>query len=209
MREENKLQGNGAWFNARTGKLTASRIKSAMKYLKDGKDAADRRNLKIEIICERLTGDIVDKFVSQAMQWGIEKEPEAKEVYEQKTGRVIKDMGFVDHPKIEFCGASPDGLVDDGLVEIKCPATTTFLYWIFAGVVPEEHKPQMALQCACTGRPWVDFVAYDPRMPEAQRLFVRRYTPTAEEIAEVEAEAVKFLQEVEEMFEQLTKVEML
>jgi hypothetical protein len=209
MREENKLQGNGAWFNARTGKLTASRMKNAMKYLKGGADSADRKDLKIEILCERLTGDIVDKFVNQAMQWGIDKEPEAKEQYELKTGRLIKDVGFVDHPKIEFCGASPDGLVDEGLIEIKCPTTATHLNWILAGVVPEEHKPQMCLQALCTGRPWVDFVSYDPRMPEANRLFVRRYTPTAEELAEVEAEAIKFLGEVEEMFEQLTKVEML
>ena len=209
MREENKLQGNGAWFNARTGKLTASRMKNAMKYLKGGADSADRRNLKIEILCERLTGDIVDKFVNQAMQWGIDKEPEAKEAYEQKTGRLVKDAPFVDHAKIEYCGASPDGYVDEGLIEIKCPTSSTMVSWILAGVVPEEHKPQLALQCACTNRPWVDFVAYDPRMPEANRLFVRRYTPTAEELAEVEAEAVKFLGEVEEMFEQLTKVEML
>ena len=197
MREENKLQGNGAWFNARTGKLTASRMKNAMKYLKGGADSADRRNLKIEILCERLTGDIVDKFVNQAMQWGIDKEPEAKEQYELKTGRLIKDVGFVDHPKIEFCGASPDGLVDEGLIEIKCPTTATHLNWILAGVVPDDHKPQMCLQALCTGRPWVDFVSYDPRMPEANRLFVRRNTPSTEELAEVEAEAVKFLQEVE------------
>ena len=209
MREENKLQGNGAWFNARTGKLTASRMKNAMKYLKGGADSADRRDLKIEILCERLTGDIVDKFVNQAMQWGIDKEPEAKEQYELKTGRLIKDVGFVDHPKIEFCGASPDGLVDEGLIEIKCPTTATHLNWILAGVVPDDHKPQMCLQALCTGRPWVDFVSYDPRMPEANRLFVRRYTPSTEELAGVEAEAVKFLQEVEEMFEQLTQVEML
>ena len=209
MREENKLQGNGAWFNARTGKLTASRMKNAMKYLKGGADSADRKNLKIEILCERLTGDIVDKFVNQAMQWGIDKEPEAKEQYELKTGRLIKDVGFVDHPKIEFCGASPDGLVDEGLIEIKCPTTATHLNWILAGVVPDDHKPQMCLQALCTGRPWVDFVSYDPRMPEANRLFVRRYTPTAEELAEVEAEAVKFLGEVEEMFDQLTQVEMI
>ena len=209
MREENKLQGNGAWFNARTGKLTASRMRNAMKYLKGGADSADRKNLKIEILCERLTGDIVDKFVNAAMQWGIDKEPEAKEQYEQKTGRLIRDVGFVDHPKIEFCGASPDGLVDEGLIEIKCPTTATHLNWILAGVVPDDHKPQMCLQALCTGRPWVDFVSYDPRMPEANRLFVRRYTPTAEELAEVEAEAVKFLGEVEEMFEKLTKVEMI
>jgi hypothetical protein len=211
MREENPYQaGNfGAFMNARTGKLTASRMKNAMKYLKGGADSADRKNLKVEILCERLTNDIVDKFVNQAMQWGVEKEPEAKEQYELKTGRIIRDVGFVDHPRIEFCGASPDGLVDDGLIEIKCPTTATYLSWILAGVVPDDHKPQMILQCACTGRPWVDFVAYDPRMPEAQRLFVRRYTPTAEEIAEVEAEATKFLEEVEEMFDQLTQVEML
>ena len=209
MREENKLQGNGAWFNARTGKLTASRMKNAMKYLKGGADSADRKDLKVEILCERLTGDIVDKFVNTAMQWGIDKEPEAKEQYELKTGRLIKDVGFVDHPKIEFCGASPDGLVDEGLIEIKCPTTATHLNWILAGVVPDDHKPQMCLQALCTGRSWVDFVSYDPRMPEANRLFVRRYTPTAEELAKVEAEAVKFLSEVQEMFEQLTKVEML
>jgi hypothetical protein len=88
VREENKLQNNGAWFNARTGKITASRMKNAMKYLKRGADSADRKNLKIEILCERLTGDIVDKFVNQAMQWGIEEEPEAKEQYELKTGRL-------------------------------------------------------------------------------------------------------------------------
>jgi hypothetical protein len=89
VREENKLQGSGAWFNARTGKLTASRrMKNAMKYLKGGGDSAERKDLKIEILCERLTGNIVDKFVNQAMQWGIEKEPEAKEAYEQKTGRL-------------------------------------------------------------------------------------------------------------------------
>jgi hypothetical protein len=40
-------------------------------------------------------------------------------------------------------------------------------------------------------------------------LFVRRYTPTQKEIAEVEAEAVKFLQEIEAMFDELSKVEML
>jgi hypothetical protein len=37
-----------------------------MKYLKGGGDSAERKALKIEILCERLTGDIVDKFVNQA-----------------------------------------------------------------------------------------------------------------------------------------------
>jgi len=209
MREANDLQGTGAWFNARTGKLTASRMRSAIKRLKNGDDSAERKNLKIEILCERMTGDIMDKFVNQAMQWGIEKEPEAKAAYESKTGRIIRDVGFIDHPRIQFCGASPDGFVDDGLVEIKCPTTSTHVSWILDGGIPEEHIPQMVLQAAVTGRSWVDFVSYDPRMPEAQQLLVRRFYPTAGEIAEIETEADKFLAEVDALFDTITRREMI
>jgi putative phage-type endonuclease len=209
MREANDLQGTGAWFNARTGKLTASRMRSAIKRLKNGDDSAERKNLKIEILCERMTGDIMDKFVNQAMQWGIEKEPEAKAAYESKTGRIIRDVGFIDHPRIQFCGASPDGFVDDGLVEIKCPTTSTHVSWILDGGIPEEHIPQMVLQAAVTGRSWVDFVSYDPRMPEPQKLLVKRFYPTAGEIAEIETEAEKFLAEVDALFETITRREMI
>jgi putative phage-type endonuclease len=209
MRDANDLQGTGEWFNARTGKLTASRMRSAIKRLKNGDDSAERKNLKIEILCERMTGDIMDKFVSTAMQWGIEKEPEAKAAYESKTGRIIKDVGFIDHPRIQFCGASPDGFVDDGLVEIKCPTTATHVSWILDGGIPEEHKAQMTLQAAVTGRSWVDFVSYDPRMPEPQQLLVRRFYPTAGEMVEIEAEAEKFLAEVDVLFDTITRREMI
>jgi putative phage-type endonuclease len=208
-RNANQLQGTGEWFNARTGKLTASRMRSAMKRLKNGEDSAERKNLKIEILCERMTGDIVDKFVNTAMQWGIEKEPEAKAAYETKTGRLVQDVGFIDHPQIEFCGASPDGFVDDGLIEIKCPTTATHVSWILDGGIPEEHEAQMILQCAVTGRSWVDFVSYDPRMPEAKQLLIRRFYPTAEQIAKIEKEAEQFLQEVDGLFETITRREMI
>ena len=220
-REGNPHQaGNfGAFMNARCGKLTGSRMKHAMSYMKQNEkeikekkpkeDKQDRTNLKIEILCERMTGDIMDKFVNQAMQWGIEKEPEAKAAYESKTGRIIRDVGFIDHPRIEFCGASPDGFVDEGLIEIKCPNTSTHVSWILDGGIPEEHKAQMTLQAAVTGRSWVDFVSYDPRMPEAQQLLVRRFYPTSEEIAVIEKEAETFLAEVEGMFEVLTRREMI
>ena len=220
-REENPHQaGNfGAFMNARCGKLTGSRMSAAMAYLKQtAKEIADKKpkedrkertTLKIEIICERMTGNIVDKYINSAMQWGIEKEPEAKAAYEAKTGRIVQDVGFIDHPRIEFCGASPDGFVDDGLIEIKCPTTATHVSWILDGGIPEEHEAQMILQCAVTGRSWVDFVSYDPRMPESQQLLVRRFYPTPAEIAEIEEEAKKFLQEVDVLFDTITRREMI
>lgn len=200
------LQGSAEWHSARTGKLTASRMRSAMSFLKNGKESAEREKLKIEILCERMTDQVADHFVNPAMKWGIDTEPKAKEAYEELTGELVRNVGFFDHPNIEHCGASPDGMIGaDGLIEIKCPTSATHLAWRIAGAVPEEHKPQMILQLACTGRRWCEFVSFDPRMPEAQQLFIRRYTPTVEEVAEVEESARKFLAEIEAMFEKVTE----
>jgi putative phage-type endonuclease len=207
MREENAQQGTGAWFNARIGKLTASRMASAMSYLKGGGDSAARKDLKIEILAERLTDNIVPKYVNGAMQWGIDHEAMAKEAFEAKTGLKVTDVGFIDHPMIENFGASPDGFVSDGrAIEIKCPTTATHLKYLLGGVIPEEYKPQMSVQSGCTGKS-VWFASFDPRLPAKQQLFIRLYEPKAEEIKNVEAEAVKFLDEVEQMFEQLTTEE--
>jgi predicted phage-related endonuclease len=207
MRENNPLQQTGAFWNSRIGKLTASRMASAMSYLKGGGDSAARKDLKIEILAERLTDNIVPKFVNGAMQWGIDHEAMAKEAFEAKTGLKITDVGFIDHPMIEFFGASPDGFVNDGrAIEIKCPTTATHLKYLLGGVIPDEYKPQMSVQSACTGKA-VWFASFDPRMPKGKQLFIRLYEPTADEIKNVEAEAVKFLDEVEQMFEQLTTEE--
>jgi hypothetical protein len=205
--EPNKLQTGdqfGSWMRDRTGSLTGSRMAAAMAFLKTGKEASERRKLKVEILAERLTGDIVPKYVTPMMQWGIDQEPYARAGFEAKTGLLISDIGFVSHPTIEHCGASPDGLVSDGsLIEIKCPQTATHLEYLMAGKVPEEYKPQMTLQSACTGKP-VWFCSYDPRLPEKQSLFIRKFEPTPEEVLAVEEAARVFLAEVEAMFELIT-----
>lgn len=204
----------GQWMNDRCGCLTGSRMSAAMAYLKSSKDGerkdkAERKALKTEILAERLTGDIVTKYTTAAMNWGTEQELFAKSAYELETGRLITEVGFIRHKTIEFLGASPDGLVDEGLIEIKCPTTSNHLNTILEGVVPIQHYPQMTLQCLVTGREWCDFVSFDPRVDERFRLFVRRFYPTKEQLAEVEAEAVQFLAEVDAMFEVLSRMEMV
>ena len=205
----NPHQGTGAWFNSRCGHLTGSRMRSSRKKLKNGKDSSERRALLIEILAERMTGDIVSKYLTTAMQHGLEQEGNAKAAYEAATGRIVTDVGFCQHPTIDFLGASPDGLVADGLIEIKCPTTSTHLNWILDGGIPEEHLDQMILQCAVTQRGWCDFVSYDPRVPEKQQLFVRRFFPSDAQIEEVEKDARDFLAEVDGLFEIITRREMV
>lgn len=198
-------QRTGAWFSARTGKLTASRMADAMAFLKGGKPAAARTKYMMEMVAERLTDCIAPHYITADMQWGIDQEIPARQEYSLRTGRLVQPCFFFDHFDIENFGASPDGLVEDGLIETKCPRTSTHVGWIADGVVPEEHKPQMLAQMACTGRTWCDFVSYDPRIPNDNRLFIVRFVPDRAEIEAVEEAARKFLSEAEALFELLTK----
>lgn len=201
-------QGSAAWFSDRTGELTASRMPAAMKRLKNGADSAERAALKIEVLSERLTNIVVPHYVTPAMQHGIDTEPAARAAAELAHGVLIEECGYIRHPTIPFFGASPDGRVGKSLgVEIKCPTTAKYLTWRLAGVVPDEHKPQMTAQCVCAGFDEVEFIAFDPRLPKHLQLFVVRFRPTQEERDAVEAAALEFLAEVDEMFEQLTEKE--
>lgn len=193
----NEYQQTPEWFQARLGKLTASNMLAAMHITKDGSDYADRASLKLQILAERFTGQAVDHFVNNAMRHGNEQEPVIKDILKQ-LGLPIEEIGFFEHHAILSFGASPDGLIEkEGLIEIKCPTSQTHLKWMMAGVVPEEHKPQMLAQIACTRRQWCDFISFDPRVTNPKlRIFKRRYTPMEAEIRSVEKAAVKFLQEV-------------
>jgi len=200
-------QGTVAWLKERCGCLTASRMAEAMDFLKNGKESEKRKKLKIEILAERMTDLMVSRYVTDAMEWGIAHEPVARSRYEEVTGMLVDLCGFAIHGGIPFFGASPDGLVgEDGLIEIKCPTTTTYMEWFVAGEVPEQHKPQMLAQLAVTGRRHVDFFAFDPRIKVASHQhFLRRFEPKEEEIVKVEDAAKLFLKEADELFDIVTR----
>jgi putative phage-type endonuclease len=202
-----------AWLEERAGKLTASRMADAMDFLKSGKPSKARTDYMKELLAERLADATARHYVSPAMLHGIEYEDEAKRAYETATADLIDDprnhapLGFFNHPRIPNFGASPDGMLGRwGLIEVKCPTTAKFVDWRLSGAVPDEHQPQMLAQLACTGRRFVMFCAYDPRIRDPDgRLFVRRYEPKQEEIAAVEAAAEQFVSELEALWERLTE----
>lgn len=197
------VQGSAEWFAQRVGKLTASRMADVLATTKSG-PSASRKNYLAQLVAERMTGQPAESFSNAAMAWGTEHEPLARAEYEIFTDYSVEQVSFVDHPDIEWCGASPDGLIlNAGLVEIKCPNTATHIEYLLAGKPPAKYQPQMLLQLACTGREWCDFVSYDPRMPEEHRLFVVRFEPKRDEVLAVEQAAIEFLAEVEQTIQKL------
>jgi len=182
---------------ARLGKLTASRIADATAKTAGGKWGASRANYMAELIAERLTGVQADRFVSKEMLWGIETEPQARAAYEFLHDATVAPMGFVEHPAIAMSGASPDGAVGaDGLLEIKCPNTSTHIDFLLSDEVDLKYRKQMLWQMSCTGRRWCDFASFDPRMPTELQLRVRRFAWDDKIVAELEADAKQFLAEL-------------
>lgn len=186
-------QGTPEWMALRLGKVTASRLSDvAMK-----KTTAGYQNYKAQLIAERLTGTPPESYSNAAMQWGTEKEPDARAAYSFLHSVEVAEIGFVDHPAIEWAGASPDGLVGiEGLVEIKCPNTATHIATLEGGNIPGKYMMQMQWQMACTDRQWCDFASFDPRLPVEMQLHVVRVERDAAMIAELEEKTADFLAEV-------------
>ena len=200
------VQGSPEWFAARVGKITASRVADVMARTKTGWGAS-RANYAAELIAERLTGVSAPSFTNDAMRWGTDQEPYAREAYARRFDVDVYEVGFVDHPEVAMSGASPDGLIGEaGLIEIKCPNTATHLDTLLSGAVPGKYVTQMQWQMACTGREWCDFASFDPRLPEEMRLFVQRVPRDVGLILELEAEVSAFHRELEAKLSDLRRM---
>lgn len=199
-------QGSEEWFQARLGKLTASRIADATAKTKSGWGAS-RANLMAQLAVERLTGQPVDTYTNAAMQHGIDTEPEARSAYEFYQEVEVEQVGFIEHPVIPMAGASPDGLVGtEGMVEIKCPQSATHIETLLGAPTPEKYVKQVQWQMECAIRDWCDFVSYDPRMPESLKLHIVRIRRDQVMIEELKQQAQDFLTE---LYEKVARLQQL
>lgn len=195
-------QQSPEWFAARLGKATASKFKDVLATIKTG-EAATRRNYRMQLVVERLTGQKEEGYTNAAMQWGNDNEPLARIAYEVQSGLMVEQIDFIDHKEL-MAGASPDGLIgEDGGIEIKCPHQSAVHIETIQSGMPSEHMAQVQGAMWITGRKWWDFVSYDPRMPEHLQLYVQRIERDDDYIKNLELKVTAFLQEVEATIKQL------
>ena len=185
-------QRSNEWYQARMGKVTASNIRAVLS-----KPTTERyKDYQAEIICGRLVGEKRRDFTSVDIEHGKEFEDEARAMYEFDF-ELVTEVGFIEHPTIPFSGASPDGLVgENGLIEIKCPKTSTHINTICHQKIDPDYLAQMQWQMAVTGRKWCDFVSYDPDFIP-RPLHVIRIMRDDAHIADMEQAVRDFLADVE------------
>jgi len=189
-------QGSESWLRIRLGKVTASRVADVMAKTKTGVSAS-RGNYLIELALQRVTGVIEPSYTNDAMQWGKDNEQTARTAFEVAHNVFVDQVAFVDHPTIKDFGCSPDGIIGDSLLELKCPYQSAVHWSYFKDGCPSKYYTQIQAQMSCTGAKSVWFVSFDPRMPSKSQLYIEEVMREEEFIKKMEEEVLKFLNEVE------------
>lgn len=180
-------QGSGDWYMARLGVITASEFQTLLVKGKgeDG-ESVGQRTYMLTLIGEILTGMPTMGYSNDHMERGKLMEDEARDAYALVTDQLPRRIGFMRRGEI---GCSPDSLIgDDGMLEIKTKAPHLQLDVILKGEVPAEHKAQLQGQLLVSGRQWVDFVSYWPRLP----IFIKRVYRDESYIAELQTAINRF-----------------
>ena len=172
MSNEELIQGSPEWFKARLGKISGSRLGDVMRKTKWGESTYKER-LRIELAIERITGKSASNVVmNQAMRDGVEREPDARALFEAITGKEVKEVGSFDHPTIANTSSSPDGLIvgEEAVLEIKCPMASTHARNLMSETMPKNYVYQVQWEIACTESDYAYFASYHPDFPKELRL---------------------------------------
>ena len=157
-------QGTQEWLDARKGCITGSRFKDCRDKLKSGLPSKACISYAMDTARERVGGAVPAKYQNAAMRTGTEQEPIARARYEQKTGNLVEEIGFITTDDGLF-GLSADGLIDDdGVLEIKTMVSSDTLFTAVADGDISAYMDQCNGYLLFLGRKWVDLVLWAPDM---------------------------------------------
>lgn len=144
--EEELPQGSPEWHEWRKGGLGGSGV-ACLMY--------ESPYESIQMSWEIRTGNRPPKVFSAAMAQGNQKEPEARDYYEERFGDVEALCAV--HPSLPWVRCSFDGVRIDrtAIVEIKCPKNlANHRSQTKAGTVPKHRRAQLQWQLAIANALW-------------------------------------------------------
>lgn len=209
------------WYIARKGKFTASEIYNLLTTSKKKDEVFGDTALSYikEKVAEYLMDDDIFiemqdfNFQNIATRWGEQYEPKARNLYTEVTGMPVEETGFI--PYSRHSGGSPDGICADseGLIEIKCPFNSSkhieFLMMRTADDLLAANK-QYYWQCQAnllfTGRKYIDFVSYDPRMSDLLKLKILHIEADIKGLELLSSRISLASERMEQMVSELTRI---
>ena len=194
-------QNTDEWFELRLGVATASNFAKIMAN--DGKAFGNPATEYAErLALERVTNKRIPTYKNEYMERGNELEPQARERYEAEYFCQVQDGGFF---KEGWVGCSPDGLLDDGGIEIKSVIYSTHFERLRKGGYDLKYKWQIQGNIWLADLQWMDFVQYCPEFPFDKQLYIFRVERDEEIISKLTARIENFLELIEENVKLLEK----
>ena len=189
-------QNTEEWLDLRAGKVTSSKMATIMA--KFGKEFGDPAKAYAQhIALERVLGERVEtnSYKSSAMQRGHDLEDDARDAYEMQKFADVKNGGFwADDKK----GDSPDGLIKNGVIEIKSVEPTAHWKRLKKGGFDTAYQWQIHFHIWCTDSQFCDFISYCPEFPEEKQLYIHRVERDEDAIMKMKIRIAQFEQLVEE-----------
>lgn len=179
MRQRHIYETSEDWKQHRKGLFTASQIHRVMSEPKSKAETLSKtlKTYVNEIVAEMVAPPEPD-YYNSAMERGNEVEPQAVLAYANLKGLDVNSSdfiytsigGFVFFTDYDFnIGGTPDIVLADRIVEIKCPLSKTHLEYLLCESADDlkklkpEYYAQMQLNMYLTERYRCDFVSYDDR----------------------------------------------
>jgi len=154
-------QGEEMWFQEKLGKVSAS---NASKLVTNkGVPSKQREDYLYSLVAEKITGQRVDTFKSEAMEEGNRREQESRELYQIIYGVEVERVGLVYMNEDRNVLCSPDGIVDREYgLELKNVLPKTQVKYLSKGSLPSQYFSQLQFSMMVTGFKYWMFCSYSP-----------------------------------------------
>lgn len=190
-------QRSPEWYRIKAGIPSASEFSRIVQA--DGSPSKSRQEYLYELAGEKITGIQEETYQSFSMVQGIAREDEARDTYEFITGEPVRQVAFVFKDEKRNVGCSPDGLVENSGLEIKCPMMKHHTKQLLKGGVPsDKHRQIQGSMWVCGFHTW-QFMSYYPGMKPFILEVQRDYKFTSA----LEYEMERFIIELESIYQKL------
>lgn len=158
-------QRSEEWFRTRAGRITASNLKKILTPT--GQLSKQSEDYIYELCAACVRPDEIVFEGNFHTDRGNELEPVARELFIERTGYDVRQVGFVTHDDSPVLGCSPDGLIYENDIpvaglEIKCPLGKNHARYLVEGVLPAEYKAQVHGSMVVTGLDVWHFMSFNP-----------------------------------------------
>lgn len=193
------------WWAARVGRPSASCFGKIITP-KTMKPSSQAEKYLYTLAGERIAGVKEETYQNAAMERGIIMEEEARNMFEMIQDVEVNQVGMIypDENKMYSCSPdglmdSPDNLMEEAGLEIKCPLISTHVAYLLAGEVPVEYIPQVQGSMLISGLSHWFFMSYYPGLPP----LILKVPRDEKFCATLQAELESFCERLDRVEEQL------